>query len=198
MRRIWSRGKVAEVGPAEFGGIEPRTDVVRELVRGECGTADDGSDGPLRVREIRLGRDDVAVDGEGLGVAFTFGFSGAGIVGVTGSTVFDGSAGFGGDGAAAARGTVIVVVWVIVETGLTRAWEGFCFFLAGFSDDGRISAAAASGSAFGVSSSLLRFLFEYFASSLCFSFLSFLGFFSFDRMLAVDMGSGEIGGLEKI
>ncbi len=98
------------MGPAELGGIEPRTDVVRELVRGECGTTDEGSEGPLRVREMRLGRDDVAVDGDGLGVALILGFSGAGMVGVVGSTDFDGPAGFGGDGAGAARGMVVVVV----------------------------------------------------------------------------------------
>ena len=114
LRRRWSRGNVAEVGPAEFGGMEPRTEVVREPLRGEFGPAADGSDGPLRVRDIRRGREDVAVEGDGLCAALVFGFSGAAIVGVAGSIESDGKADFGGDGAEAARGMVVVVVFVTV------------------------------------------------------------------------------------
>ena len=170
---------------------------MRELVRGECGMADDGSDGPLRVRDILLGRDEVAVDGDGLGVAFVFGFPGAAMVGVLGSVDSEGWTDFGGEGAGAARGMVVVMVSVNPVPGVAGACVVFCFFLACFSDDATISAAAANGSALGVSSSLLRFLAGVFASSLGFSFLSFLEDFSYPWW-AVETRWGEMGGFENI
>ena len=183
--------------------MEPRTEVVRELVRGDCGTVEEaaGSEGPRRVREMRRGREEVAVAvvGEGLWEEFSLGFSGAAMVGVVGEVESEGRVDFGGEGAGAARGIVVVIVSVIRGVdSVERAGVVLGFFLAGFSEGVMASIGVAGGSGLGGSSSLLRFLLEELLSFRFFSLFSFLADFFSWLKVGVDIGRGEIGGFEKI
>lgn len=95
--------------------MEARREAARELVRGDgCVGESSGSAGPFNVKEIRRGRDDVAV-AIPLGIAVLgLGFSGAAInTGVAGVADFDLLDGFTGEGAGAARGTLVVTVRVV-------------------------------------------------------------------------------------
>ena len=96
----------------------------RVTVRGEARTSSGGgSAGPFNVKEIRRGREDVAV-ARSLGVVTAFGFSGAAMMGVAGATGVAGverREGLDGDGdgagAGAASGTVVVTVVVVTVSG---------------------------------------------------------------------------------
>ena len=139
-----SRNIVAEGGP-----VEARRERGREGGRaGEGG----GSAGPLRVREMRRGREEVAV---AVGVSGCFGVdvlgAGAGMRGVVGVGGLD-LGGLEGEGAGAARGTVVVVVVEMVRG--EGAWPALRF-LDGFSfGEGTGSGWAGGGSGLGVSSRL--------------------------------------------
>lgn len=87
-------------------------------VRGEDKTGSGGgSAGPFKVKDIRRGREDVAV-ALSLGVVTALGFSGAAIRGVAGVAGVERRDGLVGDGAGAASGTVVVTVFVVTINGV--------------------------------------------------------------------------------
>ncbi len=194
LRRVWSR----VVGGGWDFSTEARREVVRVAVRGEEGWGGSwggGSAGPFKVKETRRGRDEVAVEvAVVLGVVTALGFSGAGMTGVAGVAGLDlRVVDLGGDGAGAARGTVVVIVSVVTAIGAGRGCSVLRFLEDGFTGEGAVSAGLGSAgldsagleemSDLGVSSS--RFLF--FAEDLLGSFgFSLCALFTLNGSLGIE------------